>query len=100
MTLKQTRWPSSEGRFRSGSRWPGVIRPERMRAEAAAASDKIGELDRELQRLRDGLLAGLPSDTERRSTEQQARFVLAHMMEFHRREDLADPIVDRSAAFI
>jgi len=55
----------------------------------ADASDKIGELDRELQRLRDGLLAGLPADAELRNAEQQARFVLAHMMEFHRREDKA-----------
>lgn len=53
------------------------------------ASEAINELDRELQRLRDGLLEGVPADPDERSTDQQARFALAHMMEFHRREDKA-----------
>ncbi|MYF11959.1 MAG: TM0106 family RecB-like putative nuclease [Gammaproteobacteria bacterium] len=53
------------------------------------ASAEVGELDRELQRLRDGLLDGVPTDREDRSDEQHARFLLAHMMEFHRREDKA-----------
>src|SRR5690606_3141652 len=76
---------------------------ERLRAEAVAAghslprpqprdgeaSEAIGELDAELQRLRDGLLEGVPIEPHERSDEQQARFLLAHMMEFHRREDKA-----------
>ena len=76
---------------------------ETLRAEAIAgghelprpvpkdgeASEEISELDQELQRLRDGLLAGVPEDPAERSDEQQARFALAHMMEFHRREDKA-----------
>lgn len=53
------------------------------------ASESVSDLDRELRRLRDGLLDGVPADPEERSPEQQARFVLAHMMEFHRREDKA-----------
>ncbi|HID31295.1 MAG TPA: nuclease, partial [Desulfobacterales bacterium] len=53
------------------------------------ASEKIHKLDMELQRLRDGLLEDVPVNPEERSTEQQARFALAHMMEFHRREDKA-----------
>ena len=53
------------------------------------ASEEISELDQELQRLRDGLLEGVPEDPAERSDEQQARFALAHMMEFHRREDKA-----------
>lgn len=53
------------------------------------ASEKISDLDRELQRLRDGLLEGVPADPVERSDQQQARFALAHMMEFHRREDKA-----------
>ena len=36
-----------------------------------------------------GLLEGVPVEPGERSPEQQARFVLAHMMEFHRREDKA-----------
>ena len=58
-------------------------------AESGEASEEISDLDRELQRLRDGLLDGLPEDPAARSADQQARFVLAHMMEFHRREDKA-----------
>lgn len=53
------------------------------------ASEAISELDRELQRLRNGLLEGVPIDPKERSSEQQARFILAHIMEFHRREDKA-----------
>ncbi len=53
------------------------------------ASEKISELDRALQALRDGLLRDVPADPAARSGEERARFLLAHMMEFHRREDKA-----------
>jgi uncharacterized protein len=53
------------------------------------APDQISDLDRELHRLRDGLLEGVPLEPGARNAEQQARFALAHMMEFHRREDKA-----------
>ncbi|MDE0444687.1 MAG: TM0106 family RecB-like putative nuclease [Gammaproteobacteria bacterium] len=53
------------------------------------ASDEVSDLDRELQDLRDRLLADVPVDPDARSDEEQARFALAHMMEFHRREDKA-----------
>lgn len=53
------------------------------------ASEEVSKLDRELQRLRDGLLDGVPADPEARTDEQHGRFLLAHMMEFHRREDKA-----------
>jgi uncharacterized protein len=56
---------------------------------ADEASAEISELDRELRRLRDALLAEVPADPQVRNVEQQARFVLAHLMEFHRREDKA-----------
>ena len=76
---------------------------EKLRSEAVAqgydlprpvpnagdAPEKITELDRALQRLRDGLLAGVPVEPGERTAEQRARFTLAHMMEFHRREDKA-----------
>jgi predicted RecB family nuclease len=76
---------------------------EALRAEAIAqghalprpvvsdgeASEKISDLDSKLQRLRDGLLQGVPIEPGERTDEQQARFALAHMMEFHRREDKA-----------
>ncbi|MDE0692447.1 MAG: TM0106 family RecB-like putative nuclease [Gammaproteobacteria bacterium] len=53
------------------------------------ATGEVSELDRELQELRDQLLIDIPADPADRSDEQQARFALAHMMEFHRREDKA-----------
>ena len=53
------------------------------------AGETISDLDRELQRLRDGLLDGVPTDVEERTVENNARFILAHMMEFHRREEKA-----------
>ena len=76
---------------------------ERLRAEVIAeghqlprppqasgeASEKVSDLDRELQRLQDGLLGGVSADPEKRSSEEQARYLLAHLMEFHRREDKA-----------
>jgi uncharacterized protein len=53
------------------------------------ATEEISDLDRELHRLRDGLLVDVPLEPGERNPEQQARFALAHMMEFHRREDKA-----------
>ncbi len=58
-------------------------------AQDGEASESISELDRELQRLRDGLLEDIPLEADERTPEQQARFLLAHMMEFHRRESKA-----------
>ncbi len=52
-------------------------------------SDDVSELDQRLHALRDALLETVPVDPAGRSLEQQAQFVLAHMMEFHRREDKA-----------
>ena len=57
--------------------------------DSGEASEEISELDQELRGLRDGLLDGIPIEPAERSPDQQARFVLARMMEFHRREDKA-----------
>ena len=57
--------------------------------ESGEASKEVSDLDKELQALRDGLLAGVPDDPDDRTEEERARFALAHMMEFHRREDKA-----------
>ena len=61
----------------------------RAAVESGEASEAMSDLDRKLQRLRDGLLDGVPTEPRDRSADQQARFSLAHMMEFHRREDKA-----------
>ena len=61
-------------------------RPELKTGEA---SDNISALDSEIVYLRNRLLDNIPLNPDEHSREQQARFVLAHMMEFHRREDKA-----------
>ncbi len=58
-------------------------------AASGEASESVNALDQELQGLRDQLLEGVPDDPDDRTEEEQARFALAHMMEFHRREDKA-----------
>jgi uncharacterized protein len=61
----------------------------RRESDDGDASEQVSELDAQLHALRDALLDGVPVDPDERSGEQQARFKLAHMMEFHRREDKA-----------
>ena len=46
-------------------------------------------LDVELQALREQLIADIPVDPAERTPEQQAQFLLGHMLEFHRREEKA-----------
>ena len=52
-----------------------------------AASEKAEERKAEIQEAMDALLAGVPEEKAERTPEQQARWLLAHMLEFHRRED-------------
>ncbi|MCY4283239.1 MAG: TM0106 family RecB-like putative nuclease [Gammaproteobacteria bacterium] len=66
----------------------GQILP-RPELKTGEASEEISETDSALERLRNSLLEGIPINPDERSAEQQACFVLAHMMEFHRREDKA-----------
>ena len=46
-------------------------------------------IDLQLQAIRDALIKGLPPQREDRTEEQQAQFLLGHIMEFHRREEKA-----------
>ncbi len=64
-------------------------RADPARTGDGSASDEISDLDRELQRFATACWRDVPEDATKRSEEQHARFVLAHMMEFHRREDKA-----------
>ena len=52
-------------------------------------SDKIEERDRAVREVMDALLEGVPVDRAERSEEQHARWLLAYMLEWHRREDKA-----------
>jgi len=75
---------------------------EALRAEAERAHGPIPrlarrheeakppkDLDVQLQALRDRLIEGIPMDPNKQTPEQRARFLLGHMMEFHRREEKA-----------
>ena len=68
------------------SRGHELPRPE---FHSGDASEAISGLDQELERLRNGLLEGVPLNPDDRSDTDHARFALAHMMEFHRREEKA-----------
>jgi len=52
-------------------------------------NEEIGERERRARELAARLLAGLPEPREERSEEQQAVWLLAHLLDWHRREDKA-----------
>ncbi len=76
---------------------------ERLRADAIASGhdiprpvlipkdpdDKLAEREAAVRALMDRLAADVPIDVNERSKEQQARWLLAQLLEFHRREDKA-----------
>jgi uncharacterized protein len=49
--------------------------------------EKLEERGREVREVMDALLEGVPPDRDDRSEEQQAQWLLATMLEWHRRED-------------
>ena len=51
------------------------------------ANEGVAEEVGRVRPVMDALLAGLPEEEERRSPEESARYVLAHLLEWHRRED-------------
>ena len=61
-----------------------VPRPVPVEGEA---SEEAQQRKAEVQNAMDALLAGVPEEKSARTAEQQARWLLAHMLEFHRRED-------------
>ncbi|HLU05708.1 MAG TPA: TM0106 family RecB-like putative nuclease, partial [Woeseiaceae bacterium] len=61
-------------------------RPEQKSGDA---SEEIEETAAETRLVMDQLLAGIPPEPEERTEEQQARWLLAHLLEWHRREDKA-----------
>jgi len=62
---------------------------ERPPEESGAPSEQIGERERRARELAERLLQGVPEVPEERSDEQQARWLLAHMLDWHRREEKA-----------
>ncbi len=63
-----------------------LARPE---LSSGAPSEDVAATAEETQRVMNDLLAGVPVDPEQRTKEQQARWLMAHLLEWHRREDKA-----------
>lgn len=56
---------------------------------AGEASEKVDERAQRVEALRARLLEGIPTDRRDRSEEEQARWLLAYLLDWHRREDKA-----------
>ena len=52
-------------------------------------SEAVAGRDEAVREVMDALLEGVPAGRDERSDEQQARYLLAHMLEWHRREEKA-----------
>jgi predicted RecB family nuclease len=74
--------------LRSGLETAGtaISRPEPQAAEPTA---RIDERARRVAALRERLLDGIPEEPADRSEEEQARWLLAYLLDWHRREDKA-----------
>jgi predicted RecB family nuclease len=75
-------------RLRAAEIANGVEIP-RPAPEESDASDKVDERARRVDALRTRLLDGVPAEPSARSEDQQARWLLAYMLDWHRREDKA-----------
>jgi len=62
---------------------------ERPPAGTGAGSEKIEERQGRLQELFEKLLDGVPEEAGERSAEQQGRWILGHLLDWHRREGKA-----------
>ena len=74
--------------LRTGSIAAGclIARPE---PESGAPPEAVGERQQRVQELYDRLAGDVPTDPAERSGEQQARWLLANMLDWHRREKKA-----------
>jgi uncharacterized protein len=62
---------------------------ERPEPRSGEASEQVAEVTEETRRVMDALLAAVPIDAEERTEEQQARWLMAQLLEWHRREEKA-----------
>lgn len=63
-----------------------IGRPETM---DGSASEKVESMSAEVSVVYESLVSDIPADVEKRSSEQQAKWILANILEWHRREDKA-----------
>ncbi|HEV7672495.1 MAG TPA: TM0106 family RecB-like putative nuclease [Thermoanaerobaculia bacterium] len=82
-TLRLRDWLESERAeaLAAGEDFPRPV------AESGEASEKLTEWQNRVRPVVYGLLEGVPADPAEHSAEQHARYLLAHCLEFHRRED-------------
>lgn len=57
--------------------------------KSGEASEQIEEVNDETRRVMQDLLEGVPIDAQARSEEEQSRWLMAHLLEWHRREEKA-----------
>lgn len=62
---------------------------ERPKEDEGDPGETIGERERRSRELAARLLAGVPEEERERTAEEQARWLLAHVLDWHRREDKA-----------
>ncbi|MGE0393636.1 MAG: TM0106 family RecB-like putative nuclease [Vicinamibacterales bacterium] len=67
-----------------GTEIPRPLSPE------DAAAEEVDERQQRVNALRERLLTGVPPDPISRTPDQQARWILAYLLDFHRREAKAD----------
>ena len=72
-----------DAQLRAGA---AITRPP-LDASAGKAPEKVDEAARRVDALRVRLLAGIPEASAERNAEQQARWLLAYSLDYHRRED-------------
>jgi predicted RecB family nuclease len=84
-TLRLDRW-LEEVRARVESKGTALARPP---IEEGHPNERIEERERAVREVMDALLDGVPVARAERTGEQHARWLLAYMLEWHRREDKA-----------
>ena len=62
---------------------------QRPELHSGEASDQVAETAEETQRVMTALLDGVPVDAAERNEEQQSRWLMAQLLEWHRREEKA-----------
>ena len=76
-------------RLRAGAERARDIELPRPQLKSGDANERIAATAEETQRVLQELIAGVPVDEAERSPEQHARWLMAHLLEWHRREDKA-----------
>jgi uncharacterized protein len=84
-TLRLARWLE---RLRAAREAEGIEIPRPALGDGLPGED-LAERDRDVRAIMESLLGGVPAVRAERSGDQQARWLLAHMLEWHRREDKA-----------